>query len=56
VNLDLTAIFMKESQFKKDLTTITVELGFLGKFVLLSLKTCTLYQENLRSVHPTAPV
>ena len=29
------------------LTTITVELGFLGKFVLLSLKTCSLYHENL---------
>ena len=29
------------------LTTITVELGFLGKFVFLSLKTCTLYHENL---------
>ena len=29
------------------LTTITVELGFLGKFVLLLLKTCSLYHENL---------
>ena len=27
--------------------SITVELGFLGKFVLLSLKTCTLYHEKL---------
>ena len=26
---------------------ITVELGFLGKFALLSLKTCTLYHEKL---------
>ena len=30
-----------------NLTTITVELGFLGKFVLLSLKTCSLYHEKL---------
>ena len=28
-------------------TTITVELGFLVKFGLLSLKTCTLYHEKL---------
>ena len=29
------------------LTTITVELGFLGDFVLLLLKTCSLYHEKL---------
>ena len=30
-----------------NLTTITVELGFLGDFVLLLLKTCSLYHEKL---------
>ena len=29
------------------LTTITVKLGFLGDFVLLLLKTCSLYHEKL---------
>ena len=29
------------------LTTISTELGFLGKFVRLSLKTCSLYHEKL---------
>ena len=29
------------------LTTITVEVGFLRDFVLLKLKTCSLYHENL---------
>ena len=29
------------------LTTISVELGFLWDFVLLSLKTCSLYHEKL---------
>ena len=40
------------------LTTIPVELGFLWDFVLLQLKTCSLYHENLIqcSVHPKAPV
>ena len=29
------------------LTTISTELGFLWDFVLLKLKTCSLYHENL---------
>ena len=29
------------------LTTISVDLGFLWHFVLLKLKTCLLYHENL---------
>ena len=29
------------------LTTISVELGFLWDFVLLKLKTCSLYHENI---------
>ena len=29
------------------LTTISTELGFLGNFVLLLLKTCSLYHEKL---------
>ena len=29
------------------LTTISTELGFLGDFVLLLLKTCSLYHEKL---------
>ena len=32
---------------KKNLTTISVELGFLWDFVCLSLKTCSLYHEKL---------
>ena len=50
-----------------DLTTVTVELGFLWDFEVLKLKTCSLYHENViasahfgtlaqRSVHPTVPV
>jgi hypothetical protein len=31
----------------ENLTTIPVELGFLWHFVLLSLKTCSLYHEKL---------
>jgi hypothetical protein len=31
----------------ENLTTISVELGFLWDFVLLSLKTCSLYHEKL---------
>ena len=34
-------------EYEKNLTTITVELGFLGDFVLLFLKTCSLYHEKL---------
>ena len=34
-------------KIKAYLTTITVELGFLGDFVLLLLKTCSLYHEKL---------
>ena len=30
-----------------NLTTISTELGFLGKFVRLLLKTCSLYHEKL---------
>ena len=30
-----------------NLTTISTELGFLWDFVLLKLKTCSLYHENL---------
>ena len=30
-----------------NLTTITVELGFLGDFVLLLLKTCSLYHKKV---------
>ena len=39
------------SNYIPHLTTITVELGFLWDFVLLNLKTNSLYHENLRSVH-----
>ena len=33
--------------FSINLTTISVELGFLGDFVLLSLKTWSLYHGNI---------
>ena len=33
--------------YERYLTTISTELGFLWDFVLLKLKTCSLYHENL---------
>ena len=42
--------------FMGNLTTIPVEFGFLWDFELLKLRICSLYHENQRSVHPTAPV
>ena len=38
---------LKNNRALANLTTITVELGFLWNFVLLLLKTCSLYHEKL---------
>ena len=47
--LFLWSIYLKLIQVHnfKSMTTITLELGFLGDFVLLLLKTCSLYHEKL---------
>ena len=53
--IPLNAIFFvcnEDSYSRLHLTTIPVELGFLGDFILLKLKTCPLYLENLSRFIP----